>query len=93
MALGQRRGEDLGGIDGEELAHASARAPLALFPAMASMASRKLGFTEGYPPLDVGENVQKGISMHAAQYTTTPISWALKHTKKRAAPARTSWRN
>ena len=23
-----------------------------------------LGFTEGYAPLDVGENVQKGISMH-----------------------------
>jgi len=43
----------------------------------------KLGFTEGYPPLDVGENVQKGISMHAAQYTTTPISWALKRPKKR----------
>jgi hypothetical protein len=54
---------------------------------MASMASRKLGFTEGYPPLDVGENVQKGISMHAAQYTTTPISWALKRPKKRAARA------
>ena len=38
----------------------------------------KLGFTEGYPPLDVGENVQKGISMHAAKYTATPISRALR---------------
>ena len=36
-----------------------------------------LGFTEGYALLDIGENAQKGISMHAAQYTTTPISWAL----------------
>ena len=35
--------------------------------------------------LDVGENAQKGISMHAAQYTTTPISRALKRAKKRAA--------
>ena len=37
--------------------------------------------------LDVGENAQKGISMHAAQYTTTPISWALKRAKKSAARA------
>jgi hypothetical protein len=27
-----------------------------------------LGFTEGYALLDVGENVQKGTSMHAAHY-------------------------
>jgi hypothetical protein len=37
----------------------------------------KLGFTEGKALLNVGENVQKGISVHAAQNTTTPISWAL----------------
>jgi len=41
-----------------------------------------LGFTEGYALLDVGENPQKGISMHAAQDTTTPISWALKRVSK-----------
>ena len=28
----------------------------------------KLGFTESYALLDVGENAQKGISMHAAQH-------------------------
>ena len=28
----------------------------------------KLGFTEGYALLDVGENAQKGFSMHAAQH-------------------------
>jgi hypothetical protein len=38
----------------------------------------ELGFTEGYALLDVGEDTQKGTSMHAAQYTTTPISQALK---------------
>ena len=27
----------------------------------------KLGFTESYALLDVGENAQKGVSMHAAQ--------------------------
>ena len=37
----------------------------------------KLGFTEGYPLLEIGENMQERVSMHAAQYTTTPISWAL----------------
>ena len=42
----------------------------------------ELGFTEGYALLDVGENPQKGISMHAAQYTTTPISRALKRVSK-----------
>ena len=49
----------------------------------------KLGFTEGYPLLEIGENVQKGISMHAAQYTTTPISWALispRYPARRWAP-------
>jgi hypothetical protein len=34
----------------------------------------KLGFTEGYPLLEIGENMQERVSMHAAQYTTTPIS-------------------
>jgi hypothetical protein len=42
----------------------------------------ELGFTEGYALLDVGENARKGISMHAAQHTTTPISWALKRVSK-----------
>ena len=36
----------------------------------------KLGFTEGYPLLEIGENGKERASMHAAQYTTTPISWA-----------------
>ena len=49
-----------------------------------------LGFTEGYALLDVGENVQKGISMHAAQYTMASVSWALKST---SASARTPWRH
>src|SRR6516162_3930992 len=38
----------------------------------------ELGFTERQAQLDVGKNAQKGISMHAAQYTTTPISWRLR---------------
>ena len=42
----------------------------------------ELGFTEGYALLDVGENPQKGSSMHAAQYTTTPVSRALKRVSK-----------
>ena len=37
----------------------------------------KLGFTEGYPLLEIGENGKECASMHAAQYTTTPISCAL----------------
>src|SRR6516225_10489436 len=37
----------------------------------------KLGFTEGYPLLEIGEHMQERVSMHAAQYRTTPISWAL----------------
>jgi hypothetical protein len=37
----------------------------------------KLGFTEGYPLLEIGENGKERVSMHAAQYTTTPISWTL----------------
>jgi hypothetical protein len=37
----------------------------------------KLGFTEGYPLLEIRENGKERVSMHAAQYTTTPISWAL----------------
>ena len=37
----------------------------------------KLGFTEGDPLLEIGEHMQERVSMHAAQYTTTPISWAL----------------
>ena len=45
----------------------------------------KLGFTAGYPLLEIDENMQERVSMHAAQYTTTPISWALKRLKKRAA--------
>ena len=42
----------------------------------------ELGFTEGYALLDVGEDTQKGTSMHAAQYTTTSISQALKCASK-----------
>jgi hypothetical protein len=38
----------------------------------------KLGFTEGYPLLEIGEKMQERVSMHAAQDTTTPISWALR---------------
>jgi hypothetical protein len=30
----------------------------------------KLGFTEGYPLLEIGEHMQEHVSMHAAQYTT-----------------------
>ena len=37
----------------------------------------KLGFTEGYPLLENGEYGKERVSMHAAQYTTTPISRAL----------------
>jgi hypothetical protein len=37
----------------------------------------KLGFTESYPLLEIGKNMQERVSMHDAQYTTTPISWAL----------------
>ena len=37
----------------------------------------KLGFTAGYPLLEIDENMQERVSMHAGQYTTTPISWAL----------------
>ena len=47
----------------------------------------KLGFTESYPLLEIGENVQERVSMHAAQCRTTPISGALKLAKER--PART----
>jgi len=42
----------------------------------------ELGFTEGYALLDVGEDTQKSTSMHAAQYTTTSISQALKCASK-----------
>ena len=42
----------------------------------------ELGFTEGYALLDVGEDTQKSTSMHAAQYTTTPVSRALKRVSK-----------
>jgi len=37
----------------------------------------KLGFTAGYPLLEIDENMQERVSMHAGQSTTTPISWAL----------------
>ena len=47
----------------------------------------KLGFTAGYPLLEIDENMQERVSMHAGQYTTTPISWALKRAKKSAARA------
>ena len=48
----------------------------------------ELGFTEGYALLDVGEDTQKSTSMHAAQYTTTPISQALKCASKLASEHR-----
>ena len=47
----------------------------------------KLGFTESYPLLEIGENVQERVSMHPAQCRTTPISGALKLAKERAARA------
>jgi len=47
----------------------------------------KLGFTESYPLLEIGENVQERVSMHAAQCRTTPISGALKLAKERPARA------
>jgi hypothetical protein len=34
--------------------------------------AHEIGFTEGYPLLKIGENMQERGSMHAAQYTTTP---------------------
>jgi hypothetical protein len=53
-----------------------------------------LGFTEDYALLDVGENVQKGTSMHACALQTTSISRALKRapraTDEKKAPTQAS---
>jgi hypothetical protein len=44
----------------------------------------KLGFTESYPLLEIGENVQERVSMHAAQCRMMPISGGYKERAARA---------